>query len=121
MARTIINDLYALIPEWVVEEHKLNNKAEKVGNAYILNPKDLTSVEGAFFEHKVTLLGGMVISSNTAKRMIKGTLKPILFEVPKEDNPVSKENLTTEIETENEVLDNESVEETLTVDKELEE
>lgn len=80
MARTIINDLYALIPEWVVEEHKLNKRAEKVGNAYILNPKDLTSVEGVFFEHKVTLLGGMVISSTTAKRMIKGTLKPILFE-----------------------------------------
>ena len=80
MARTIINDLYALIPEWVVEEHKLNKRAERVGNAYILSPKDLTSVEGAFFEHKATLLGGMVISSTTAKRMMKGTLKPILFE-----------------------------------------
>lgn len=121
MARTIINNLYALIPEWVVEEHKLNSKAEKVGNAYILNPKDLTSVSGDFFEHKVTLLGGMVISSTTAKRMIKGTLKPILFEYPKENKSVSKENLTTEIEIENEVLDNEAMEETPEVDNKEEE
>ncbi len=93
MARTIINDLYALIPEWVVEEHKLNKRAERVGNAYILSPKDLTSVEGAFFEHKVTLLGGMVISSTTAKRMMKGTLKPILFKESKEDTINKKEEV----------------------------
>ena len=121
MARTIINNLYALIPEWVVEEHKLNSKAEKVGNAYILNPKDLTSIQGDFFEHKVTLLGGMVISSTTAKRMIKGTLKPILFEYPKENKSVSKKYLPTEIETDNETVDNETMEETPEVDKELEE
>ena len=45
MARTIINDLYALIPEWVVEEHKLNKRAERVGNAYILSPKDLNTLD----------------------------------------------------------------------------
>jgi len=93
MARTIINDLYALIPEWVVEEHKLNKRAEKVGNAYILNSKDLTSIEGEFFEHKVTLLGGMVISSTTAKRMINGTLNPVLFKESKEDTINKKEEV----------------------------
>ncbi|EGJ72103.1 hypothetical protein Bcop_1924 [Bacteroides coprosuis DSM 18011] len=46
MKRRIINNLVALIPEWVVQERGLNDKGRKVGNGYILNQKELSSIDG---------------------------------------------------------------------------
>jgi len=82
MKRRIINNLVALIPEWVVQERGLNDKGRKVGNGYILNQKELSSIDGDFFEHKVALLGGVTLSPTNAKRLIDGTLQPIVFTKP---------------------------------------
>lgn len=83
MKRTrTINSMLALIPEWVVAEYNLNKNGRKVGNAYILSSKDLSGIEGDFFEHKVAILGGLTISDTTAVRLINGTLKPITFNEP---------------------------------------
>ena len=74
-----INNLVALIPEWVVTERGLNSNGRKVGNGFILSHKDLDTIDGEFFEHKVALLGGLVLSADNAKRLIEGTLEPVVF------------------------------------------
>lgn len=80
-----INNLVALIPEWVVKERGLNSNGRKIGNGYLLSSKDLDAIEGEFFEHKVALLGGLVLSTENARRLIEGTLEPIVFKQNKEE------------------------------------
>lgn len=75
-----VNNVVALIPEW--EYDKLNLKAfrNKIGNGYIVNPKDLKSSSDEFFSLEVFKMGGMVLSMVEAEALLINPPKDNIFQ-----------------------------------------
>ena len=81
-----VNNVVAIIPEWEFEKLNLKAVRRKVGNGYIVQPKDLDNYNSSsIFSMKVIELGGIPITMQEATRMIKGSLSPIIF-TRKEDS-----------------------------------
>ena len=75
-----VNNVVAIIPEWEFEKLNLKAVRRKIGNGYIVQPKDLDSYKSSsIFSVKVIELGGVPITMQEATRMIKGSLNPIVF------------------------------------------
>ena len=75
-----VNNVVAIIPEWEFEKLNLKTVRRKIGNGYIVQPKDLDSYKSSsIFSVKVIELGGVPITMQEATRMIKGSLSPIVF------------------------------------------
>lgn len=91
-----INNVVALIPEWEFQKLNISVPRRKVGNGYIINSKDLPNSVYKSFSLEVFKMGGLVMPMSEAEDYIRGNKIPFMFETPKIEEEITKDNDTEE-------------------------